>query len=49
MGDILVMIMSIMDIIAGILIGISLNFSTFSIIFGGIMIIKGVMGFNFSN
>jgi hypothetical protein len=45
MGDSLVILMGIMDIIAGGLIAISFNFSTLSIIFGILMVIKGAISF----
>jgi len=49
MGDILVILMGAMDVVAGILIAIAFNFSTLSIIFGALMLIKGIMSFNFSD
>lgn len=45
MSDILCSIMGIADILAGGLIMYSFNFNTFSIIFGGIMIVKGGISF----
>jgi uncharacterized membrane protein YphA (DoxX/SURF4 family) len=47
MGDILVTLMGVMDLIAGILIMVGFNFKTFSIILGALMIIKGIISFNF--
>jgi hypothetical protein len=49
MGDILVILMGAMDIIAGIIIAIAFHFTTLSIIFGVLMLLKGIMSFNFSD
>ena len=41
MGDVLCKIMGLADIVAGGIIIFGFDFNTFSIIFGGVMIVKG--------